>query len=86
MFFFKNLPPLKKRLSKRVQKKDDKINSNLQTTNHNLNDWKLQIHRNILEWVNKRRKISGKKPIQLLQINTILINMIEQLNGLAVQN
>ena len=50
---------------------------NLQTSNRNLNDWKLYINWNMLEWVNPIIKIVRKKPIQILHINTILIKMIK---------
>ena len=83
----KKLPPLiKHKLSKKVQETDDKIKSNLQTTNHNWNGCRFQKHWNMLEWVNTRSKILIIIPIQPLQRNTILINMIEWLIGFSIQN
>ena len=53
-----------------------KLKKNIQTANQNGSDWKLQINWNMIEWVNPRSKIVRKKPIQLLQRDTILIKMI----------
>ena len=54
----KNLPPLRKqKLSKKAQEKDDRIKSNKQAANSNWNDWRFQIHWNMIEWVNPRSKI-----------------------------
>ena len=58
----KKLPLLKKHnLSKKAQDKYYKIKSNLQTANRNWNDWKFQMHWNMLEWINPIIKILGKK-------------------------
>ena len=57
----KKLPPLgKQKLSKKAQDKYDRIKRNLQTSNSNWNDWKFQIHWNMLDWVNPRSKIVRK--------------------------
>ena len=51
------LPPLyKHNVSKNSQEKYDK-KKYLHTANRNWNDWKFQIHLNMLEWVNSRSKI-----------------------------
>ena len=48
-----NIPPLKKRkLSKKPQRKEDKIKRRLTEANQEWNDWKFQIHWNKLSWVN----------------------------------
>ena len=55
------LPPLKKRkLSKRPQKEEYKIKRRLTEANQEWNDWKFQIHWNILEWVNPRSRDEKK--------------------------
>ena len=83
----KKLQPLEKqKLIKKSQEKDDKIEMNIQTDNRIWNYWKFQIHWNMFEWVNPISKILRKNPIRLLQRNTILIEMIEQLIVLAIQN
>ena len=59
----KGLTPLRKqKLSKKAQEKYDKIKRNLKTENQNWNDWKFQIHWNILDWVNPRSKFVRKEP------------------------
>ena len=50
----------KQKLIKNSQEKHDEIKRNLQTANWIWNDWKFQIHCNMLEWVNPRSKIIRK--------------------------
>ena len=60
----KKLPTLpKQKLSKKERERYDRIKRNLHTANWNWNDWKFQIHWEMLEWVNPRSKIVRKKPI-----------------------
>ena len=39
----------------------------------------------MLEWVDPRSEIVSKKPNQIIQIDTILINMVERIIGLAIK-
>ena len=63
----------KMKRSKKAQDKYDIIKRNLQASNQNWNDWKFQIHWNMLEWVNPRSKILRK--------TTEFFKMIERLIG-----
>ena len=64
----KGLPPLRRpKLSKKSQEKEDE-KKKLYEANRYFNDWKFQLHRNKLEWVNTRSQIKRKKVIQFLQI------------------
>ena len=81
------IPQLRKqKISKKAQYNYCKVKRNLQTNHWNWNDWKLQINWNMLEWVNQISKFVEKKPIQILQINSVFIKIIERLIGLAIQN
>ena len=49
------LPPLnKRRLRKIPPREEDEINIKLTEAYQYCNDWKFQIHRNKLEWINPR--------------------------------
>ena len=74
---------IKQKLIKKAQEKYAKIKRKLRTDNRNWDGWKFQLHWSKLEWVNPISKIKENN-IQLLQRNTILIKMIEQLIGLAI--
>ena len=51
----KGLPPLKRtKLSKNAKKRDDLIKNKLFQSNRWWNDWKFQLHWNILEWVDTK--------------------------------
>ena len=51
----KGLPPLKKtKLSKKAQKRHDLIKNKLFQYNMWWNDWRFQLHWNILEWVDPK--------------------------------
>ena len=76
------IPPSKQKLSKKPHDKYDKMKHKLHTDNRNWNAWIYQLHWNKLEWVNPISKTKRKKPIQLIQRDTILIKMIERLIGL----
>ena len=59
----KGLPPLRRpKLSKKSQEKDDEIKKKLYTYNRNWNDWRFQLYRNKLEWVNPRSETKIKNP------------------------
>ena len=40
----KGIPPIRKTLTKKAQKKNDKIKWKLHTGNRNWNDWKLKLY------------------------------------------
>ena len=51
----RGLPPLKRtKLSKKAQEGQDIIEKKLYESNRWLNDWKLQLHWNKLEWVDPK--------------------------------
>ena len=59
----KGLPPLKrKKLSKKSQERDDFIKNKLFQSNRWWNDWKFQLHWNILEWVDQKSTPKIVKP------------------------
>ena len=58
----KGIPTLRiSTISKKAQDNDDGI-KNLHEANKWCNYWKLQLHRNKLEWVNPRSQIKRTKP------------------------
>ena len=51
----KGLPPLKRtKLGKKAQEREDLIKNELFRSNMWWNDWKFQLHWNMLEWVNPK--------------------------------
>ena len=53
----KGLPPLKRtKLGKKEQKRQDLIKNELFISNMWCNDWKFQLHWNMLEWVDPKSK------------------------------
>ena len=62
----KGLPPLKRtKLGKRAQKRRDLIKKELFVSNMWWNDWKLQLHWNMLEWVNPKSRTKQVKPFSV---------------------
>ena len=62
----KGLPPLKRtKLSKKSQKRDDLIKNKLFQSNMWWNDWKFQIHRNMIEWVDPKSTPKRVKPFSV---------------------
>ena len=83
----KGPPPLKTtKLSKKAQKRQDLIKNKLFQSNMWWNDWKFQLHWNMLEWVDTKTTPKIVKPFQFLQKSSILIIMIEQLILLVILN
>ena len=83
----KVLPPLKrKKLSKKAKERDYLINKNLYETNRWWNDWKFQLHWNMLEWVDPESTPKIVKPFSVSSKSSILIIMIEQLILLVILN
>ena len=65
----KGLPPLRiKKLNIKSQQKDDEIKKKIYTAKRNWNDWKFQLHRNKLEWVNTIIKIKRKNLFSFLKV------------------
>ena len=59
----KGITPLRRpKLSKKSQDKQDKIQKKLYEANKWWNDWRFQINRNKLEWVDPNILIKGDKP------------------------
>ena len=59
----KGLPPLKRtKLGKKAHKKQDLIKYELFVSNMWWNDWKFQLHWNMLEWVNPKSRTKRVKP------------------------
>ena len=64
--FEKGLPPLKrKKLSKNAQERDDLIKNKLFQYNRWWNDWKFQLHWNMLEWVDPKSIPKRVKPFSV---------------------
>ena len=59
----KILPPLKRtKLIKKAQERDDLIKNELFQSNMWWNDWKFQLHWNMLEWVDPKSTPKRVKP------------------------
>ena len=59
----KGLPPLKiTKLSKKAQKRDNLIKNKKIQSNRWWNDWKFQLHWNMLEWVDPKSTPKRVKP------------------------
>ena len=59
----KGLPPLKRtKISKKAHKRHDLIKNKLFVSNMWWNDWKFQLHWNMLEWVDPKSKTKRVKP------------------------
>ena len=83
----KGLPPLKRtKLSKKEQKRQELIKNKLFQSNMWWNDWKFQLHWNMLEWVDPKTTPKRFKPLSFLQKSYILIINIEQLILLVILN
>ena len=64
----KGLPPLKRtKLGKKAQKRQDLIKKELFVSNMWRNDWKFQLHWNMLEWVNPK---SITKRVQTFSVSS----------------
>ena len=62
----KRLPPLKRtKLSKKAQERHDDIKNKLVQSNIWWNDWKFQLHWNMLEWVDPKLKPKRVKPFSV---------------------
>ena len=62
----KGLPPLKRtKLGKKAQKRQDLIKKELFVSNMCWNDWKFQLHWNMLEWVNPKSTTKRDKPFSV---------------------
>ena len=62
----KGLPPLKRtKLGKKAQKSQDLTKNELFLSNMRWNDWKLQLHWNMLEWVNPKSTTKLVKPFSV---------------------
>ena len=60
------LPPLKRtKLGKKAKKRQDLIKKELFVSNMWCNDWKFQLHWNMLEWVNPKSKTKRVKPFSV---------------------
>ena len=71
----KGLPPLKrKKLSKKAQKRDDLIKNKLFQSNRWWNDWKFQLHWNMLEWVDLKSTPKIVKPFSVSSKNLYINN------------
>ena len=55
-------PPKKRRLSKKFQKEEYERKRKLNKANKYWNDWKFNMHRNKVEWVNPRSRDERKNP------------------------
>ena len=76
----KGTPTLEgKQISKKAQKTHDIIINKLFQSNIWWNDWKFQLHWNMIEWVDLKSTPKRVKPFQFLQKSYILIITIEQL-------
>ena len=83
--FEKGLPPLKRtKLSKEAQERHDLIKNKLYESNRWWNDWKFQLHWNMLEWVDPKPTPKRVKPFPVSSKYSILIIMIEQLILLVI--
>ena len=74
------------KLSKKAQKSQDLIKNKLFQSNMWWNDWKFQLHWNMLEWVDPKSKPKRVKPFSFFQKSSILIINIEQLILLVILN
>ena len=64
--FQKGLPPLKRtKLSKKAQKSYDLIKNRIFISNMWWNDWKFQLHWNMLEWVDPETTPKRVKPFSV---------------------
>ena len=62
----KGLPLLKrKKLSKKAQERHDLIKNKLYESNRWWNDWKFQLHWNMLEWVDPKSTPKRVKPFSV---------------------
>ena len=62
----KGLPPLKgKQISKKAQKRQELIKKKLSQSNMWWNDWKFQLHCNMLEWVDPKTTPKRVKPFSV---------------------
>ena len=62
----KGLPPLKRtKPSKKAQERHDLIKNKLFVSNMWWNDWKFQLHRNMLEWVDPKSTPKRVKPFSI---------------------
>ena len=62
----KGLPPLKRtKLSKKAQERDDLIENKHFQSNRWWNDWKFQLHWNMLEWVDPKSTPKRVKPFSV---------------------
>ena len=68
----------KSKLRKKFQKEEDKIKRRLTEANQEWNDWKFQIHWNILEWVNPRSRDERKNHLVCLQKKIKLIRISQK--------
>ena len=83
----KGLPPLNRtKLSKKEQERHDIIRNKLFQSNMWWNDWKFQLHWNMLEWVDPKSTSKRVKPFSVSSKSYILIIMIEQLILLVILN
>ena len=81
------LPLLKRtKLSKKAQKRHDLIKNKLFQYNIWWNNWKFQLHWNMLEWVDPKTTPKRVKPFSDSSKSSILIIKIEQLILLVILN
>ena len=74
----KGLPPLKRtKLGKKSQEREDLIKNELFKSNMWWNDWKFQLHWNMLEWVNLKSTPKRDKPFSVSS-NKFYINNIDR--------
>ena len=71
----KGLPPLKRtKLGKKAKKRQDLIKKEFFVSNMWWNDWKFQLHWNMLEWVNPKSRTKRVKPFSVSS-NKFYINI-----------
>ena len=81
----RGLPPLNRtKLSKKAQERQDCIQMKLYEANRCWNDWRFQLHRNKLEWVDPKSTPKIVKPFSVSSKSFILVKMIEQLILLVI--
>ena len=63
-----------KKLSKRAQERHDLIKNKLFQSNMWWNDWKFQLHWNMIEWVDPKSTPKTVKPFSVSSINFYINN------------